>query len=124
MPAYMWWIIIAIVLSFLAYMLLAPFYLEIDSNHDLYRVRFHHLASASLVLNQESIFLKLKITWWKKEFDLLVTRRKNQVENKRKKRVHKKEVSVMKMGKKIKGIIKSFRVNTCNILLDTGNQPL
>ncbi|MBK7037568.1 MAG: hypothetical protein IPH42_14800 [Bacteroidetes bacterium] len=82
----MWWLIlILIVLLILSYLLFAPFVLEIDSNKGLYSIRFHRIISANLALEQETIFIKIKFAWWRKEFNLLepTTKKTKQITQKK-----------------------------------------
>jgi hypothetical protein len=125
----MWWIITGvIVFSVVIYFLFAPFFVEIDSNTGLFRIRFHHLAKVDFVFRESSIFLKVKVAWWQKEIDLLEKKplkRKKELPVAAGKELKKKEkeFSFRKMLRKIKGVMKSFRVRQCFITIDTGDMP-
>lgn len=106
-------------------MLFAPFFIEIDSETNLYRLRFHRLASGAIVQTQGSIFLKAKILWYQYDIDLLASRK-----------VSPKKVSSGQPLKKdrprnrhnisisqIKAMLMSFRISKCNINIDTGDMP-
>lgn len=124
----MWWIILVTFILFIfIYLLFAPFFVEIDSDTGLFRLRFHVLASAWLIINTESIFLNLKIGWWKKEIDLLLRKEKKKYEPdmpfENWLQAEKKSIPFHKTWKKIKAVVKSFRVTKCYIMIDTGNMP-
>jgi hypothetical protein len=122
----MWWIIIAtVIFLLLIYLLFAPFFVEIDSNNDLYCVRFHRLASASIFLDHTTIFLKLRIAWWRKNIKLSGSEHtKKKTRQVVKREAKKSTVSPHKILKKAKAIVKTFKVNECLIMIDTGNMPL
>src|SRR4026209_2483756 len=111
-----WLILLLIVLFVFVYLLVAPFYLEIDSESALCRIRFHFLASAGLRVSDRSLILDLKIAGWKKRIDLLAPRKqkKKSVEQKVKKQKKKAPNPI----KKFWAIIKSFRINKCELSFD------
>ena len=51
------------------YLFFAPFYLEIDSNIGLYRIRFYGLAWARLKM-EENLSIELNVFGWKKDFQM------------------------------------------------------
>ena len=123
----MWIIIVISIVIIPVYLLFAPFFIEIDSDAGLFRIRFHLIASAGLRFSNESIFMKVKIGWWKKEYDLLKenikTAQKSSLPDSNK-ATNKKNISLQRIWKMLKGIIRSFRVRKCYIMLDTGDMPL
>jgi hypothetical protein len=96
----------------LTYLLLAPFYLEIDSTKNLARIRFHHLANARLVVD-DSLRINLKIFFFKKKIDLLEHNQLNS-KNKKSDRIIKNTSPKIRL-EKIKAIVKSFKINNCYI---------
>ena len=102
----------------LAYALFAPFYLEVDSEINLLRIRFHHLASAKLLTRNSSLIIQLNVAGWNKEMDLFtegVKQRKTTSVVKRKRKSSKIQL------RKVIAVLKSFKVNTCYINFDCGN---
>lgn len=119
----MWWLIlILIVLLILSYLLFAPFVLEIDSNKGLYSIRFHRIISANLALEQETIFIKIKFAWWRKEINLLepTTKKPEQIIQTKHRNKSRKKLSFKKMA----GILKSFRIRKFLISVDTDNMQV
>jgi hypothetical protein len=117
----MWWIlIIACLLMVFIYLLFAPFFVEINSVTGLFRIRFHRLASARLILNESSIFLELKIGVWQKKIDVLEKKERKKkpvVKNEKKKQTN---ISFQKFL----AVIKSFRVRNLLLTLDTGDTQM
>ncbi len=58
----------------IAYILFAPFYLEVDTEMDLLKIRFHYLASAQLILTGNSVMAEIKVAGLRKRFDLLASK--------------------------------------------------
>ena len=116
------WTLVLIVVLFFSYLLFAPFYLEINSNNGMCRVRFHRLASVGIVIKDNSLVIDVSIAGWKRQFDLvdmLTTKReKKKVIRTRKKKPIKISVE------KIKAIVKSFKVSKCYVSVDSGNVQL
>lgn len=114
----MWWIIILIsILLVFIYLLFAPFFVEINSDSGLFRIRFHQFASANLIFDESSIYLKLKIAGLQKQIDLIAAKKKEKkpvVKNEKKKY---KKISFQKML----AMIKSFRIKKFYLAVDTGN---
>ena len=55
----------------LLYLLMAPFYLEINSATGLFRLRFQKLIRADIRISESSLVLDLKMAWWHRQFDVL-----------------------------------------------------
>ena len=117
----LWWLIPVLTLVFiLSFLLLTPFYIELDSRSGLFRFRIQRIANAIIYIAESSLFIDLKIAWWQKKIDLFAPRKKVALkkEKKIKRRTHKIPV------KKIWSVIKSFKINKCILNIDTGNMPL
>jgi hypothetical protein len=71
------------------------------------------MASAMLLLKNSSLAIEMKIVVWKKEFDLLATKKRKPARL-TKKKSERPNISFSKM----KAVIKSFRVTRCYISLD------
>jgi hypothetical protein len=116
------WIILCLSIAvFFGYLLFAPFFIEINSISGLYGILFNHLATARLQIKDHSLKLELRVGRWKKQIDLL-TKLTNQ--RQKKKFVRKKNKSKAFFLHMAKDVIKSFKVNQCDVNIDTGNRPL
>lgn len=115
--------LLLIIAAIFGYLLFAPFYLEINSNNNLYAVRFHHLASARIIVINDSLKIDLRIIGWKKQIDLLNQLFKRKPRETTPKQ-HKKSKSKLPRLGLIKSILKSFKVNKCYLDIDTGNMQL
>jgi hypothetical protein len=111
----MGWIIAISVISFIfIYLLFASLFIEINSTAGLYRIRFYGLASGRLYLADSSLIADLKIALWHKKIDLFALKKK---EKKKEKKTKKRKIKF----RKILGVIKSFKINTFRLLIDSGN---
>ena len=109
----------------LLYLLLAPFFVEVDSDIGLYRVRMHHIASAAVRLTESSLIMDLNVVGWKKAIDLFENRESTS------KAGWKEEVKAKPIRKqrrisfrKVLAVIRSFKVNVCQVMMDTGDTPV
>jgi len=116
------WTVLISIFSIAAYLLLAPFYLEIDSRSGLYRIRFHRLASVRFSIVNSSLIMDVQVTGWHKRIDLSAIKPKE-------KKVE--EVSVPQVKRKMNisfqriwGVLRSFKVNKCRIAVDFGDMAL
>jgi hypothetical protein len=106
----------------------APFFLEIDSNSGVLRIRYHWIATADLLVGNNSLYVNLKIGWWKKEYDLLKRRTKikggtgSTILTGKHKKIN--SFSSLKSGKIMKGLLASFHLKKCYIMIDTDDMPL
>lgn len=118
----MWWLIVpgSFLILIFAYLLFAPFFLEVDSGSGLYLVRFHRLFSARLSFKENSVFADLRIAWWKKQIDLLETKSSEKQTEVKKDKKEARRISFRKML----GIIRSFRIKKLFVDWDTGDIPL
>jgi hypothetical protein len=107
--------------ALLLYLLAAPVHAEINSTTGLIQVRFHRLARATVVIEHDVLLVQVNALWWKKTFDILdaFAQRREQ-----------KAPSVQKMRqqstrsiplKKVRGVLASFTIRQCRIMLDTGD---
>jgi hypothetical protein len=117
-----WLLILFIILFiFLAYILFAPVHIEIDSTKDLYGIRFHRLLRISLKTDDD-LLLELKLMRWKKRFSLSNPMQYKQQENRETTKPMKRKV-VFKLNK-IVPVLKSFKVKTFDISVDSHNMQL
>lgn len=123
----MWWLLLpGLLIAILLFILFAPIVIDVNSEEGIAGVRFGRLAEARLILNETVQAVRVRIAWWKKEFDLNRPPAKR-VEREgagRAARKPKKPVPVGRMLRKIKGVVQSFRLNTCAISVDTGDMAL
>lgn len=103
-------IFLIIIVSIFIYVLFAPFYLEINTTNGLLRLRFHRLIKAQLSFNENSLFLDLKIAGWRKQINLLAQKEQKEEKKKPIKKQAGKGPNRISI-RKIKAIVKSFKVN-------------
>jgi len=114
-----WMILITIPLYVLAYLLLVPFFLEVDTTAGIFSFKIYGLAGCKLFVSDNSLFLDINISAWHKKVDLFAPKR--QKKNLKKKAPGKKRK--IKFGK-ILGVIKSFKIDKLRLILDSGNEQL
>ncbi len=117
----MLWILVflLVLMVALSYLVFAPFYIEINSISGRCGLRLHHLANAQLVIKDSSLKIEMTIAGWRKQFDLLAQNK--QIKNPETK---KKRKPIKISAGLVKEVIRSFKVNTCYLSIDTGNTPL
>ena len=117
-------LIVGLILLMVVYLLTAPVVFEVDSERSLFRVRFHRLASAKIRLADSSIFLDLNIVGWKMPMDLLrpkaETGKARQMTPEKPPRKKSRHIPF----RKIRAVIRSFRIKKCEMIIDTGDMPL
>jgi hypothetical protein len=106
-----------ILTGFISYIFFAPFYVEIDSERNLLRIRFHYLASARLSITDSSLIINVRIAGWRKQLDLLSQKKRKERPIEVKRKSKRRKISFHKL----KVIVKSFNVNKCYFNLDLGN---
>lgn len=116
-------VLLILVSGILMYLLFAPFYLEIDSTKELYRVRFHKIISARIVIEEGLLLLDVKMAWWTKRYKLNGSGSAKAVEKDRSE--NKKGNGKGKLPwKKMKAVLASFKINKCSVVIDTGDMQL
>lgn len=111
-------IFLALLISLLFYLLFGPFYLEVDSNIGMFRIRFHRIAAAWLIMENNSLKINLNIAGWTKQIDPF-----------RKTGEHKKLPPPKKKKRwvslsLIKSVLNTFKITRLSFKADTGNMPL
>ncbi len=123
-------IILLVLLAVLVYLLLAPFYVEINSVKNCIKMRFHRLASAEIFLADDVPILKITIVGWHRDYDIFKIIGEKIGEKKsvklikkaqRNKTIQRKFRMTFKHALKI---LKSFQIKKCFITVDTGDMPL
>lgn len=123
----MWWllwILLLILLFAIFYILVAPFYFEVNSTTGLFRFRFQKLAYAQIVMHDDRLFLRYKIIWIHREIDLLnMALNRAQPKNTSS---HKKKssIKIKRIPQRLMAVVKSFSIQECYVSVDTGNYPL
>jgi hypothetical protein len=116
------WLLAIICLVFIVvlYLLFAPFYLEIDTEKNLLRLRFHRFAYVRLLIENSSLKLHINIAVWNKKIDLL---RQPVHENKKVSPTRIKPArKAQKISlKKVIAVLKTFKVNKCAVNMDFGD---
>lgn len=126
----MWWLIIpGVLLIVMICLLFAPIVIDIDSTTGWIAVRYGRMAAGALVLNEEELVVRVRALGWKKEYDLMALageeKKTKQVERARRPKAdRRRKMDAGKMFRKIRGVLRSFRVERCEISIDTGNMPL
>lgn len=116
-------VLLCVVVLGLTYLFFAPFYIEIDSSRDLYRIRFHRLIALELKPNEDWKLL-LTVVGWQKDLDLENTfePRKTVPPAPTQKKSKRKKAGFP--FQKITALIRSFKVNKLYIRIDTGDMQL
>ena len=108
----------AIFILLLVYLLVAPISLEVSSLRGIAVIRFHRLAGARLYVHDGSLWIEVKVTWWKKQIDLLSSRKEITRQNHEKRKKKKRKTFSFR---KIKAVFRSFHVKKFMLTLDTGH---
>lgn len=113
------------ILALVTYFLFAPLFIEIDSTQGLMRLRFHRLAAASLTVENDSLWLCIYVTFWRKDMDLLETvfspKAKTAKPKKKARKLKSKATEPGRIFRKAWGILNSFQIQECLVRLNTGN---
>ncbi len=110
------WLLVVLCIPVLVfpYFLFAPFFLEIDSTRNLWRIRIHRLASARLLVENNSFMIELMIAGWKKRIDISALKRnKEKPEAEKKRKSDRPKITISK----VISVIRSFKVNACYVNL-------
>ena len=127
----MMWVlaILFVLLALLLYVLLAPIILEVDTDADLYQLRYHKLASAKLSLDELEPIVHIDVLKWHRSFPLIkktekaIVQEQGEVTQK-----HSKEEKTRKrstrIGKLLLKMADSFKVRHWYVTFDTGDMVL
>jgi len=121
-------IILSLILAMAIYMLMAPFYLEIDSPRNIYRIRLHRIATAGIIETNNLLLAYIKILWWERQFavaDMFSSTGNMSTEKKEQKKEHRKQRKTRKIPfGKIRAMLNSFHIEQCYINADLGDMPV
>lgn len=115
-------VLVCMIAIILGYLFFAPFYIEINSIEGYFRVRFHTIAKVSFKIIDYSPVLEIRIAGWIKQIDLLKTKSKAKEKPAAKKKKKKKKSNIR--WRKFAGVLRSFKITQCDIIIDTGNIQL
>ncbi|HEV7231367.1 MAG TPA: hypothetical protein VGO45_08575, partial [Bacteroidia bacterium] len=115
-------ILLFLVLSIVTYVFFAPFYLEVNTESGLYRMRFHRLTSVSLKLIDNVPIAEIRLAGWKKQIDLSAMSSPQTPKEKKAFAGNKKTRNIP--WKKIPGLFKGFQIRKCRVTIDTGDMQL
>jgi len=113
-------ILVLIIIAVFAYLLFAPFYLELNSSSGLCGIRFHRLAYAKLIITDNTLIIDLWIAGWVRRIDLFAKNAKPKAKLIKPKRKKPFKVSFSR----VEAVLKSFKINKCYLNIDTGNVQL
>lgn len=111
-----------VVLSIVMYVFFAPFFLEINSIHNLYRIRFHRIASVNIKIINNSLILETRVLGWVKQTDPFTNNNKRKRTQKPIHEIKKKKRKIS--WQKMRKLLASFKINACHISLDFGDMQL
>ena len=116
----LWFLIpLLIIVVIICYLLLAPFYLEIDSEQRLFRVRFDRLAVARLEISDSTIIVDVWVAGWRKRIDLLATKEKKAPQKIKPIKKQEPKKKVQHIMSRVVAMVKSFEVKECYLNIDT-----
>ncbi len=106
----------------MSYLLLAPFYIEVNTETGLCQVRFHRMAKAGIRIVGNRLQIYLNVAGYTKLINTIDVSGQHLSEKKKKIVVKRKRRS--SSIQLIKAIARSFRVNRCYVNIDTGDLGL
>jgi len=121
------YVLLIITVVFFSYIFFAPFYIEINSEKEIYRIKLFGLLSLRVLAINNKLILGLNIIGIRKNIDLFAVV-SNSIEKSAKKS---HDVNLKTTAKKtgiswgkIKAIFLSFKIKKCNVTFDTGDAAL
>lgn len=112
-------VLLSSVVAIVLYFFFAPFYLEVNSRVDLYRIRFHHLFSIALKLKEDAV-IETTILGWRREKTLPTLPPNPKVAEGKITAGNSRQLPL----KKLLHLVDSFKVNKCYVNLDFGDMQL
>ena len=113
-----------IVFAFAAYLFFAPLYIEIDTEHSLYRIRLHRLFSVAFLVDNTASLVEMQLLSRKWRMDLSKAPARKETEPVRTgTTAHGARKSAVKNipARKLAAVLKSFRINQLEVTIDTGD---
>lgn len=112
----------SILLALLLYLFFAPFYIEVNSNTGILRLRMPHLASVSLHI-EDGIYIEAKLPGCTRRWVPGFYEKKNELHKTGKPVKQNKGALTGISPARLKALAGSFKINTCTISIDTGDMP-
>jgi hypothetical protein len=112
--------VLLVILGFLAWLLIAPIELHIDTRNDRYWITWRSIANIRFRMIEEVVVVQLRVFFWKKDFYPLDYRkpadpnRKDQPKARKKRKKRK-----VNWWRKMRRILNSFEVKVLRVNLDT-----
>ena len=116
------YVLLIIIVAIFGCILFLPFYVEINSEEAIYRVRLSPLFCLSIIPSSESFSIEVKILGLKKNINIFETKEQKVRKTKSSRSKVKKNSTIA--WKRIRSVLKSFVVKKCFITFDTGDAAL
>jgi hypothetical protein len=116
------YVLLIIIVAIFGCILFLPFYIEINSEEAIYRVRLSPLFCLSVIPFSESFSIELKILGLKKNINIFEARKQKVRKTQSGRSKEKKNRTIS--WRRIKSVLKSFIIKKCFITFDTGDAAL
>jgi hypothetical protein len=110
-------IFLALVFAAGIYLFFAPFYFELNTVKNVFRLRFHHLLSVSL---NPDWGIEVRLAWWRLNISSWKRERSEKKSGPKQVTARKRRMSI----DQITALVKSFKVKACHVNLDFGDMQL
>ncbi len=119
-------VIVLLFLALFLYILLAPFYIDLDSTTGEYRFRFHTILSVGVIYSDGGEEVYFSFLGYRRNSSRGANEAKDEVDEQPNiKHVGRKKFSLEGISlRKLVGVSRSFQCEKCIISLDTGNMQL
>jgi len=111
-------VLLCIGISVVLYLFFAPFYLEVNSDLNVYRVRFHKLFCVRYKPEESSI--ETNFLGWSYERPLITSNKNERPVIEKQKKTNGKPLPVAKLLR----VMKTFKINKCYVCVDSGDMHL
>ncbi len=114
-------IFISVFVFLIAWLLFAPFILDIDTRTPYATFEWKGLGSANIIYQEEQWLIRYRVLFFRNELNLSTMKRKPKKKKTKKDKHKRKEMNSRKMMMKALRVLRSFKVKKWRISLDTGN---
>lgn len=119
------WLPVTLLVVLIGYLLLAPLILEIDSDTGICRVRLHWLARADFRIQRLDVIIRITVLFWHREIAMFANQpSKTKPPEEKKPKTEKPAARRRFSSRKALAIVRSFRVRTWDVAIDTGSNVL